>query len=274
VTESEYSLIDAIRWSHLREMKLSPKHFKAAVEKAAEDAAHFRIGRAIHCYVLEPDAFDQTFVCYRESKSVGEGARKKWQAFQEAHADRTILSVEEHDAAVGAACALLSHSVASRLLSGGVKEHLVQWVDDETGLRCKGRLDQANGHLCDIKSGRSVEHRQFAAQAARLSYHGQLAFYLDGAIASGMEIDPEPIILAVESAPPHDVVCYRMTESIVELGRREYHDLLGRLAECRARDRWPGQAPDTIVELVLPEWAYADGTDPLELVVDGERVAI
>lgn len=272
MTESEYDKIDAVRFSRLRSMAKSALQYWHDAHTERDDAAHFRIGRAMHCFVLEPDAFEQHFVTYRDSKSVGEGAKKRWSAFQAEHADKTILSADEYDAAVGAARALLAHPVASSYLRGGVREHTVTWVDAETGMRCKARIDQADTHLVDIKSAREISPRLFATTVARLAYHVQAAFYLDGALANGFELDPVPLLLAVESSPPFDVVPYRLGPEVIEAGRTEYRRLLARLKECRELDQWPGLAPDAPVDLRLPAWALA-GHEPLELVMpDGEVI--
>jgi hypothetical protein len=268
VTETEYEKIDAVRWSRLRSLRKSALQYKHDIETERDDAAHFRIGRAIHCYVLEPESFDDHFVCYRDSKSVGEGAKKRWQAFQEANADKTILDVAEYEAAVGAARALLSHPVASAFLVGGLKEHTVTWVDEKTGLRCKARLDHYRSRLVDIKSGRDIVPRVFAVTCARLGYHAQAAFYLDGALVNGYVMDEEPVLLAVESSAPFDVVPYRLGDDVIKAGRAEYGRLLARLKECQERDEWPGLAPDAVVDLELPAWATGE---PVDLVMpDGE----
>lgn len=274
MNETDYEKIDAVRWSRLRSLRKSALQYKHDVDTEREDAAHFRIGRAIHCFVLEPENFGAHFVTYRESKSVGEGAKKNWAAFQALHADKTILNAKEYDAAVGAATALLAHPVASEYVAGGVREHTLTWTDAETGMLCKARIDQADTHLVDIKSAREIGHRMFAATVARLGYFCQAAFYLDGARANGFDLDPSPILIAVESSAPFDVACYRLGGAVIEQGRYEYRKLLERLRECEEEDRWPGIAPDSVIDLVLPEWAYRDDDDPMAIIMpDGTAVS-
>lgn len=275
MTESDYNAIPAVRWSRLRSLRKSALQYKHDAETEREDAAHFRIGRAIHCYVLEPSEFQKHFVTYTESKTTGEGARKNWQAFQAKCAAEgvTILDAKEHEAAVGAALAILAHPVASEYVAGGVKEHTITWIDSETGMKCKARIDQAHRVLVDIKSAREIGHRMFATVVARLGYFCQLAFYLDGAIANGFEFQEDPVIVAVESSKPHDVAVYKLGESVIDAGRAEYRRLLVRLKECQDRGDWPGIAPDAAIDLVLPPWAYGDG-NPLELVFGDEAVSL
>lgn len=275
--EADYNKLPGVRWSRLRAMLVSALQYQWELQHEREDEAHFRIGRAIHCYVLEPSEFEKRFVKYTESKSVGPGSKTRWAEFQVkcAAEDVTILDTAEYDKAVGAARALLAHPIAAEFLDGGVKEHLVTWTDRTTGLRCKARLDQAHLKLVDIKSTRDVSPRAFAAACARLAYHGQLAFYHDGADANGLEIEVEPMLLAVQSDPPHDVVCYRMTEDIVCAGRTLYQRLLAQLADCQAAGEFPGQAPDSVIDLELPPWAPGLEREPRTIFMpDGSEVAL
>lgn len=276
MTETAYEKIDAVRFSRLRAMAKSALQYAHEVAVERDDAVHYRIGRATHTLSLEPHLFDRDYVVYTEPKNRGEGSKKRWeQAQADAAANgQTILDGKEHEAAIGASAAMLRHPVASRYLQGGEREHLVLWTDPETGLRCKARLDLASDHLVDIKSAREIRPRLFAATAARLSYFGQLAFYLDGATAAGLSLSPTPILIAVESSPPFDVIVYRVPAPSVEYGRAEYRRLLARLKECRELDSWPGLAPTEPLDLIVPDWAFA-GSAPLELVMpDGESLHV
>lgn len=276
MTEAEYNAIDAVRSSELVELAKSPKHYAHRKTSPLADTPEFRIGRAVHCYVLEPHAFDQRFVCYREDKAKGEGSRTRWQNFKaEAEATgKTILDVAEHDRAIGAATALLSHPVASQYLLGGLKEHTLTWTDKATGLRCKARIDQAARHLTEVKTARYVDHRRFAAAVASLGYHVRLAMYLDGARQNKLKLDPDPIVLAVESLPPFDVACYRLGPFVMDEGRAEYRRLLGLLKSCLDSNVWPGVCPDDVIDLELPVWAQREEEDVELVLPGGERMAL
>ena len=133
----------------------------------------------------------------------------------------------------------------------------MEWTDPVTNLACKGRADYVRStRLVDLKTARSVAPRQFMRAAADYLYHGQVAFYMDGALESGVLPQEAcfPAIVAVQSSPPWDVAVYKFTPQALDAGRRLYRTLLDRLHECQTADWWPGVAPAPAA-LELPGWA-------------------
>ncbi|KKL06869.1 hypothetical protein LCGC14_2591730, partial [marine sediment metagenome] len=181
-TFEEYKQIPGVNWSTLKSLRVSPKQYQHDIMSEREDAAHFRIGRAAHGFTLEPDTFEQRFVCYKDGPRRG----KWWDKFQDDNPGKEILNATEWIKAIGTATAMVSHPIASEFLLKGLKEHVITWTDKKTGIDCKGRLDLVNGKLVDIKTTSSLIPRLFATQVARLAYHGQLAFYKDGLAANGI----------------------------------------------------------------------------------------
>jgi PDDEXK-like uncharacterized protein DUF3799 len=259
-----YKKLPGVNWSSLKALRVSPKQYEHERRNEREDANYFRIGRAMHAFILEPDTFQHRYVCY-----LGRRAGKIWDAFEEANADKTILNESEWTRALGMATAITTHPIAAGYLLDGLCETVVAWDDAESGLRLKGRVDYCGLHLVDLKSAASIQPRLFATAAARLGYIAQLAYYSDGLAASGIDVDPEPVLIAVESSAPYDVIVYRVPEHVVELGRTEYRRLLSLLAECMDKGEWPGRAPDREIPLILPEWAYAQVSDEVELTMGG-----
>lgn len=264
---AEYDRMPGVRWSRLRAMAVSAMHYQAAV---ATDTAPRRLGRAVHSAILEPGEFRERWVCYSGRR---DKRTKEYQAFLAENEDKEILSAKEMNHVIQCAAAVRRHPVAMRHL-GGAAEHVVTWLDQLTGLRCKARCDLVAPpfHL-ELKSSARLDDRAFARTAANLGYHVGLAFHHDGLVANGLELDPEPLIIGVETAPPFDVVVFNLPEASMLAGRREYQRLLVKVADCAHDGLWPGRAPDKVVPLVLPDWAFADpDADPDGLELDGERV--
>jgi hypothetical protein len=267
MTFEEYCKLPGINWSTLKFMRLSSRHYLHATQAPPVDAAQFRIGRAGHTLVLEPEHFPLLYVCWERRRQ-----GKLWEQFEALATEqgKTVLTPTEWKRAVGSGAAVIADDNANTYLAGvGERELSLQWVDEETGLTCKARLDFAGRHLVELKSTAAIEPRRFSATCARMSYHAQMAMQWDGLAANGFKVAAEPVIVCVESVPPHDVAVYLVPAPIVELGRREYRGLLRRVAECTERGEWPGVA-EQVIDLALPEWAYA--TDPLSLTLNGELV--
>lgn len=263
----EYDALEGVRWTNLAFMAQSPAHYQEALARRYDNLT-LRLGRAVHCALLEPDVFRERFVCYtggRRDKRI-----KAYQAFLAEHRGADVLTTEEMAHVVATAAAVRRHPVARRWIEGA-HEQTVVWTDPDTGLRCKARCDTITvPKLVELKSTQDGDPRRFANRAAGLRYHCGLAFHLDGARAAGHELDPEPLIIVVESRPPYDCQVFSLIEHAVLAGRNEYRRLLQRVAECNASGQWPGRSPAEVVPLALPEWAYTDpSADPWGLDLTG-----
>jgi exodeoxyribonuclease VIII len=257
-----YAEINAVNWSTLSVMDRSPLHYRYALEHPREDTDALQFGRAVHCLILEPDLYRDRYAVWTGADRRTRAGKEAWLAFQDELDGRTVLDSDTADAAHNAAMAALGVPSVRNLLLGASVEHTITWTDPVTHIDCKGRLDalRSPGRVVDIKTSRDISPKRFASAAAALRYHGQLAFYHDGA---GCTDSNTPVIVAVESKPPHDVAVYDCGLWLVP-GRALYRRLLDRLAECRRTDTWPGMVPEPM-ELDLPPWAYgADGGDDLD----------
>lgn len=261
MTFEEYQKIDAVNWSTLKELKRSPRHYQHRLQEPLAETPAMRLGRAVHCAVFEPDELLFRYALYKESKSRGEGARKAWVDFQEANKGKTILDADDWRTVTAIRDAVRAHPVARRYLAGGVPEHTITWKDAQTGIACKARLDWLShrGAVVDLKTARDVTPRRFSSASAQLLYHGQLAFYAAAAQQRYGHAET-PVLIAVESTPPHDVVVYRLDAEAIEEGQALVRELLVQLAELRQKppESWPGAAPDEEQLLALPRWALPD----------------
>lgn len=266
-----------LNWSTLRYIATSPKLLKWRVEHPQPDSDALKLGRAIHCAVLEPDAFlsrwIQATTCQASTKAGGacrsEGSlysEGEWFCRVRGHApegatDGPGEGIEVIDTAgyeLARVCAenVRTHSPASKLLSGGHAEQELEWVDEETGLECRGRVDYLRPNdLVDLKSTRRETVREFTRDVAGSLYYAQVAWYRDGAIACGRlpKDAGMPYIVSVSTEAPYDVAAYQLSEASLEAGRILVRDLLIQYNRCLTANLWPGIAPD-LMTLDLPNW--------------------
>ena len=251
ITTDNYSQHPAINQSLLKKLLVSPKQFKYERDNPRPDAPHFRVGRLAHTLILEPHLVDEHYALYE-----GRRAGKAWQEFQVENQDKTILNRTELTKCEGIARAVLGCPEAVRHFRAPIEiERALRWFDEETGAECKARLDVIGRAVVDIKTSASLTPRRFERAAVDYGYHIQCAFYHDGALANGYELQTLPVLIAVDSAPPHDVIVYQVPEHVIEFGREEYRRLLSLYIQCEANDHWPGQA-EGLQTLELPDWAY------------------
>lgn len=257
-----YERIEAVNWSLLREMETSPRALRWRADHPREDTPTLRLGRAVHCAILEPDEYAARYLIRPSHVDARTAAGKAW-LVEAAERGVDVLTAAESETVAECAAAVLDHRVASALLAGTRREVPLIWTDPATGLDCKARLDAVGlggqgdtfgvPRVVDLKTTRDLG--AFARGAARYLYHGQLAWYLDAAITAGLvPEDAQAYLVAVESVGPYDVACWRVGAEALAAGRALWRRLLGLYAECQRAGEWPG-AHETIEVLELPPWA-------------------
>jgi hypothetical protein len=227
-----YRDIAAMNWSSLSAMATSPLLYHWRTEHPRPDSAAMRLGRAIHCAVLEPAKFEARYASY-----AGTRRGKAWEAWRDSHPDVESLTAAERTIVEMCAERVRGHTEAAKLLSGGRAEETIVWTDEPTGTKCKGRLDYITpAYFVDLKTTRDLGKFE-RADAASYLYHGQSAWYRDGGIAAcALSADAESYIVAVETSEPHDVAVFRVAGMALAAG------------QCLCREL-------PIRDLELPSWA-------------------
>ena len=268
--DADYWDIPGVNFSTLKELRRSPKHYRYRLEHPREATPSMSLGTAAHIATLEPDRFLREFCLWTERKDNGDMWPRrgpKWEAFLAANGGKKVISEEEYERAIALSRAVREDETAMRYLGFGKPEVAMTWRHDGTGLDCKGRVDwvtKADGGPCivDLKSTRNADPHWFARDVAKMDYHLQLAFYADG-FEAATGVGPRVVVVAVETAPPYDVVTYIVPPDVIEIGREAYTEALERLVECRRTKEWPGHGGDGEKILTLPAWAVPDEDDDL-----------
>lgn len=277
MTEQEYRAVPAVNISSLKDMAKSALHYQVGLENERKDTAAMFAGRAFHMAILEPDRFLKTYI----NKPEGFDGRTAFgKQFIRDNADKELIDHKLGSALKGMRESILLHADAGPDLLRAVATELpIFWIDPETGLPCKAKIDELrdDGAAIDWKKTANIEPALFFAQAYKLNYHVQAAFYVDGLIANGIDV-PEYKINAVEGEFPFDVAPYRVPEDILNEGRAVYHEWLRKVAEYRKSGlvRWPGVVPVTC-DFALPNYARwksaveEDFSDDISGILEGEK---
>ena len=262
--EAAYRAHPALNWSLIKTIAKSPLHFKHRRDNPRPDSPTFRVGRAVHAAILEPERFKREWVVYH-----GRRAGKAWTAFFDEHEGCEILNATEYDTVVAMASAVRSRRDLAAVLEDGLAEVSLRWNKQypNYGLDLKARADWIyhdgdSWVVLDLKTTRDVEARSFGRDAARLMYHGQLAHYAEGLSATLGGVPVRAELLVVETEAPHDCGLYRLDDVALQCGRARREQLLSRYAACLRSREWPGQIPEPGY-LLLPTWEL-DTLDELE----------
>jgi hypothetical protein len=237
-----YAAIDAVNFSTLKAMAVSPLHYLYASQHPRADTDTMRCGRLNHAVVF---SFDDAWPQWEGGNRAG----KDWAAFKATHGGDYVWKLSELDNATALSVAIREHLHASPLLTHGEPEKAFVWEDPITGIRCKGRADLDTGDtIVELKTVEDITRRGIEHAIAGYKYHAQAAMYVDG-----LQRDRFVWIFA-EKNPPHDVVVVPASMLVLSEGRALYQSWLRRLAECRASNVWPGTAPEPLDIELLP-WA-------------------
>jgi hypothetical protein len=285
-----YHALDAASNSRLARLvpPYTPAHLRAYLEEPPKQTDAMVLGSAIHTCTFEPHLFEAGYMvagtCAATTKSgspCSNGGKLHlaggWYCGVKGHAPEaasdpvdlgiSVLSDDAWHKCQRTAEAVRAHPKIGKLLGlPGRAEVTVVWVDQETGLLCKGRIDwlveTSSGWVAlDLKTTTDASPRGFERTIADRGYHRQLPMYADGLAANEIELR-HLVFAAAEKEPPFAVAGYRLEDGAADEGRIEYRALLRQYAELvqKPRDEWPGFDTD-IIPLALPAWAYGRITE-------------
>ena len=279
---AEYDSWPYMRVSTLKHAGSSCRHLKWAIDGRLErsDSVDMRLGRAIHCRLLEPEAFGDRFPqafnccallksgdnkgqpCGCESKVVDRDGnwfcgKHKPLAYRE---PEDFVTMAESETLEELNHEIRLHPVVRLLRKHGGCE--VSIVADIEGVRMKCRLDkfiEADGEwpatvvdLKTIQSGSgSIETCRKAA--ANYSYHVQAATY-QRALQQVLGVEQVAVVFVfVEKNCPYDCTVLQASESDMAKGNLTLETWLRAYSYCLANDKWPGCCED-IEHGILPDY--------------------
>lgn len=258
MTRAEYDGIEAINISLLLHGLKTMAHLREQQQWPSPPTAALVFGQAAHVALYEPELLEKLVI--RKPEFTGKGARIARAEWLEENKHKIILDYDDYAACILMRDALRRNGdVRSLIESRGSGEVSFVWVDKETGLLCKGRIDrycEAWGYniISDLKSCMDASRRGFKRQVANFHYHVKASWYLNGLDV----LQPAArrfVWVAVEKKPPFAAALYEPDDDSLAEGRRVYRRLLNRYAECLKADSWPSY-PSGIEPLELEHWAY------------------
>jgi hypothetical protein len=229
-----------------------PALFKAWLDgQTSSNAEHFDVGRAAHAEVLgvgDPieiiDAPDWKTKAAREQRDA---------AYAAGH---TPVLVDQWTAIQAMATRLREHDVAGPLLApdAGKAEQTIVWQDPTTGVWCRALVDWLTWLVADYKTSATVDPDSVARSCASYGYHKQLAWYVEGAQAVGLDVPDTALLIVQMKTPPYLVATYQVHPD--DLGRGHEFNRKARdvYRACTAANHWPGYADDRVLPLQLPAW--------------------
>lgn len=246
VDETEYRALRALSGTGIAELLRSPAVYRWRLDHPEPPSPAMRLGTLVHSLALgtEPTAVVSPFSDFRTREA------REWRDAQ----TLDVVTRDEWDRAERIAEAVHAHPAARALLrSDGMPEVTVMWTEGDTP--CKGRIDWlAGAQVVDLKTTRDIDG--FGRSIGTYGYHAQVMHYRRGVTAALGLIDPPlPILVAVETDPPHRVGVWRLSERDAAQGEAMCEEAYRRWADCTEAGVWPTGLPDDIAETDIPTWA-------------------
>jgi len=265
IPEEEYHSIVAASSSRLSLLKRSPAHMK----QGRAPSKSFADGTLIHKAVLEPALWSRE---HYVRAPVGDKRKKEvkqaWADAIDEYGEERLLPADTYDMCHAIAMNVSLHPVAAAMLVDIDAEATIMWLDPDTGVECKGRIDALprsgrwKTSIIDVKSTQDASRNGFEQSFFRFGYYRQMAFYLSGLEKLGLWC-PEAHITAVEKAAPYASSIFRCDEGALDAGQQENRVLLRKYRECDEHDHWPAY-PEDPQDITIPSWAYAKVDDYLQ----------
>lgn len=155
------------------------------------------------------------------------------------------MLAKDYDEATRIADAVKQHPVAGGLFAEGDPEISGFWQDPATGIWLRMRMDWMTHFevptIVDFKTTADVSPDHFARSVADFGYHRQDPHYRDG-LAADLDTDPDEIdfvFVAVDTAPPHLVMVYRLDDQAIQLGREQNKIAREIYRDCTQSGIWP-----------------------------------
>ena len=219
----------------------------------------FKLGRAVHAYVLEPHKFVSSYYLMEESVNlVTKLGKAVYEDAMVQAAGREILRKGDWEDIVAMGDAVREHSLWSRMGKPHV-EHSLYWdlkkfaVDGATRLRA--RPDIFNDMIIvDLKTTDSIAN--FSKSIHSYGYHRQAAMQID-ALKTIDGKDRTFAFFVVEKKAPYLTSCFVLDEASIEQGRREYYDGAILYHDCMESGIWPGYE-EKFQTISLPKFAIKD----------------
>jgi exodeoxyribonuclease VIII len=247
----------AVPSSQLKRMRVGPAHFMCGLNEPEESTEAMLFGTVLHGRMLESDSFTARFFAMPKVNRQTKEGKALAESYRVEAAGRTMFPADWLPGIERIVDNARMHDKAREILGTGEAEVVLAWIDPETGIKCKVRVDWWHGPrvLADVKSALDVTWEGFSKACARFHYALSAAMYCEGVFQVTGET-PEWAFIACEKEAPNTVAVYRASDAFLRRGQQDFRRALRYLAECRSRNHFPMLQGDGDWESIdLPRWA-------------------
>ena len=216
--EAYHSTRDAISHSGMIELLRSPAHYEAYLNSQARNTKPNTYAAA-HAAILEPARFSAEYITYPDRRT-----GRAWDRFKAANPGKIILTETEMEMVLGMRNAVQAYDEYPLwdAIRASQVEKSIFWVDEETGVKCRIRLDAYTPFvLFDVKGIDDARPAKALRQIVQMEYDLQAAMYVEGVRHFCGKTLPFNFIFA-EDKKPHGICVHTAGQSIIDNGMRKF----------------------------------------------------
>ncbi len=267
----EYESWDAVNASRLNGFSRTPAHVHYEMTHGGKERTpSLDLGWLVHVAVLEPDRYESGFVVPPKVDRRTKAGKAAWAEFTAANPDKEFVDADTWAKVNAMRSSLLEHPTAGEFFGGrGHNEVSVIWMDSESGVMCKARIDRVGfvGEwpiVGDLKTARNAARRPIERAIFDYGYDVQAAHYL----AALEALYPVPagnpfrrfVFFVIESEPPYLCACYELDDAALNEGEQKRRRYIAKWQRCVETGVWEGYPPG-IEYASLPAWAFKHWED-------------
>jgi hypothetical protein len=228
----------------------SPSRAKWLMENPTDPTDAMILGSAFDCLIFRPGDFDSEFGILPEGCNLRTNKGKEEKADIEL-SGRKPIKMSDYNTLCTMSANVHMHEQCKDLFDLCKFQVAVFWVDNKTGVKCKGLLDMYAppplGFLLDIKTCGPVPGpssynlvNTFQKQYEDKFYDGQLTYYKRG-IESHIDGDliNEVGFIVVSKVPPFDVIFYDVDHDDIDYSNAQIDIALTKYRELESQTVWP-----------------------------------
>lgn len=264
IPEQEYFSWDCFSKSMIPATMRSAKHLKHYLSEGKQSDA-MALGSLVDAMLLEPEALDkygvlsETYINKKgeEKPWIGNSTECKKELAAIKMAGLIPIKKKYVDEARLVEQEVILNDKARKIIQDSKKQVAMVWIDEDTGVLCKGRIDcLLSESIVDLKTTNNASALSFSRDIYNFGYHQQAAMYTDGYAALNKGKLMSFQFIAVENVEPYCVSLYEIGVGSIEKGREQYKKALDIYVEYLKNDPdFTKGYPDDIKLIEIPSWA-------------------
>ena len=252
-----------LSYSSLKQFARSPIHYIQYLNEKFEPTDSMVLGSVVDCLLLTPDEFENKYLVIPKIDRRSKAGKEAYAEAQSRAAENnlTIVSEVQYNTAQIMVDQVSNNPEAKAILNGTTEtQKKIEWKHKELPfvgyLDGAGEFHDGKKFIFDLKTTSDASLDAYTKQLINLKYDLQIAMYY---IAYQRQHFQQPLAyhIVVENKAPYSCNVFKLSDTVLEAGKRVYDSLCDKFKECMEDENWGAgyeffQQPNQILE--LPEW--------------------